>query len=821
LIVGEVCIIMNIDLSSSLRVLGVICCGVIALRENFAVAQVIPDATLPNNSRVQTIKNSQIINGGTQLESNIFHSFEEFSIPTKNIVYFNNNLDIQNIISRVTGDKISNIDGVIKANGTANLFFINPNGIIFGNNAELNIGGSFIASTASSLNFADGSKFSATDTKPQLLLKLSVPEGLQFETTANPIYLTSQAGLDSKTNSLGDPVGLQVGLGKTLALVGGDLILLGGNLTAPGGRIELLSVGSDSKVSLHSSLQGWYAGHEGIQNFQNIKISDRTNIPSIVDASGSGGGSIQLTGRNILINGSSSILTTTLGSDSGGNLTVTATELVELISNYGTPLGTGTESLGNAPELTITTPKLVIKDGAQVRTYSRGSGSGGRLTVNADHVELQGGYSFNIPGIDRDFFIPSTIWSIAYAGGNTGEVIINTLSLNIQGGARISNSSFPLYMATSNQYIPATGQGGNLTVNARDSIKLTGGFYGKNNSIASGLFTSTQGTGNAGNLELNTQQLIVRDRAEVNLSSVLTNDFINSSSDINNLGDSGALKVQASSIILDNQGKLISESVSGRGGNINLQVRDLLLMRRGSQISTSAGKLDAPGDGGNITINIPTGFIVAPPQENNDITANAFSGSGGKVEINAISIFGTAPLSREELVRKLGNNTNPSLLDPTRLNSSDITTISQENPTLNGAVNINTLDDGTNRIPINLPTKLVEQKIAQGCSRAIARGESQFVVTGRSGIPTSPQDLIRTNTTIEPNWVRANTSNNKNSEDITLHSARSINVNLKHNYPYKIVEAQSWVRSHNGDVYLVESAPNSATNTLRHSGECS
>ncbi|BDA71881.1 filamentous haemagglutinin outer membrane protein [Calothrix sp. PCC 7716] len=798
---------------SMLRVFGVICCKVIALKENFAVAQIIPDTTLPNNSSIQSINNSKIINGGTQAGSNLFHSFEEFSIPIGTSAYFNNKLDIQNIISRVTGSKVSNIDGVIKANGAANLFFINPNGIIFGNNAELDIGGSFIASTASSINFANGSKFSATDTKPQQVLKVSVPEGLQFGTTANPIYLTSQASPDSKTNSLGYPVGLQVSINKNLALVGGSVILSGGNLTAPGGRIELLSVGNNSLLSLHSREQSWVFGYEGIQNFQNIQILEQTKIPSIVDASGFGGGSIQLTGRHILINGGSSVLSTTLGSDSGGNLTLTATELVELIGNGGNRLEIGTNSVGNAPSLTITTPKLVIKDGAQVETYSRGSGLGGRLIVNADSVELQGGYSFKFPGINRDLFIPSGILSSAYATGNAGEVAINTSRLNIQGGASISTFSLPQYLATSEQYIPATGQGGNLTVNARDSIELAGGFYGKNNSTVSGLFTSTQGSGNAGNLELNTQQLIVRDRAEVNVSSVVVNDFINYSSDINNLGLAGALKVQARSIILDNQGKLISEADSGKGGNINLFLSDLLLMRRGSQISASAGKLDTPGDGGNINIDIPTGFIVVPPQENNDITANAFSGSGGKVQILAISLFGMAPLSREDLVRKLGvNKTDPSLLNPTRLDSSDITAISQENPTLNGVVNINTLDDSINRTPINLPTQVVEQKLSQSCRTDVLRNQSQFVITGRGGLPVSPRDVIRSNTTIEPDWVSVKRGDNESRQDSLNYAPNKTNIDSSR-YSDKIVEAIGWVRSDEGDLYLVANTSFTKNNT--------
>ncbi|BAZ18866.1 filamentous hemagglutinin outer membrane protein (plasmid) [Calothrix sp. NIES-4071] len=419
-------------------------------------------------------------------------------------------------------------------------------------------------------------------------------------------------------------------------------------------------------------------------------------------------------------------------------------------------------------------------------------------------MELKGGYSFKYPGIDRNLFIPSAILSSAYATGSAGEVTINTSRLDIQGGAAISTSAPGEYKATFNQYIPATGQGGNLTVNATDSIEVSG-YNGK---TASSLLTSTEGTGNAGNLELNTQQLIVRDRAEVNLSSKVANNFIYSSSDANNLGSAGALKVQARSIILDNQGKLISEADSGRGGNINLLLSDLLLMRRGSQISASAGKLDTPGDGGNITIDTPTGFIVAPLRENNDITANAFSGSGGKVQINAISIFGVAPRSREDLARQLGvNGTNPSLLDPSRLSTSDITAISQENATLNGAVNINTLDNNINRIPITLPTQPLVSKVVTSCRPDVVRGQSQFVITGRGGLPATPIDPIRSNTTVEPDWVSVQRNNSRDSEDFTNVRTPEINVGSGKSYPKEIVEAQGLVRSSKGDLYLVANMP--------------
>ena len=794
------------------------------------VAQIEGDGTLPVNSDV--IKNgiNFQINGGTVTGNNLFHSFKKFNVPTRGEAFFNNANSIENIFTRVTGGSISNIDGVIKANGSANLFLMNPNGIIFGENAQLKLGGSFFGTTAESIKFESG-EFSAVNPQAPPLLTINVPLGLQMG--KNPGEITIQGighQLGIQENIIFSPVkglgqsstGLQLQPGKTLALLGGNLNLNKSVLSVREGRIELGAIDSDQFVNLDRITQGWKLNYTGVNNFQDITLSQQ----SLVDTSGFANGDIQLAGRQIKLKDGSLVANQNQGFIKSGTINVQASELFELIdsspdNSINSYLVAETVGTASGANVTISTKRLSLQNGAGIYVRTFTDAKGASLTVNAFLSMKMAGISAINP------VIRSGIYTVAYNSGDAGDMVISAESFRLTDGASISSSTF------------GSGIGGNVVVNAKDSIELIG-F--KSSFLLPSLIGSTSlNSGNAGNLTINTQTLSVKDGARVDSSTFASGNggsvTVNAVNKVevtgNNLllpsrlfssaspfpenlqqlyplppipsgnagninintpelkvegnsivgainkgfGNAGIINIDANSILINNQGSIAAATESGEGGNIFLKTRNLTLRNNSNITATASGE----GKGGNITIDTDT--LVA--LENSDITANAENSFGGSVTINAQGIFGTQ--QREKLTPQ-----------------SDITATSELGASFSGTVKLNTTgidpNSGVNELPMNVIDP--SNQIASGCT---AQTGNKLIVTGRGGIPQNPsQKLISNSNWYDMSDLSARRQQTDNIDNITQ--------TTKVSNQRRIVEATGFVKNALGEVELVAQLPESFEN---------
>jgi filamentous hemagglutinin family protein len=970
---------------------------------NFQVsAQVISDNTLgTENSTVNTNFSGLEINGGATRGSNLFHSFEQFSIPTNGSVLFNNSANIQNIISRVTGDSISDINGLIRANGMANLYLLNPNGITFGVGARINIGGSFFATTTSGLRFADGSIFSANPTQSSNLLTVSTPIGLQLGTKGNitnpdsgniivndlgienaaTLNLQSANNLEINNLNLKPPVSDAFGIvleadsdksGQgNIQVIGGEIQSNGGilNLTAAetislnntslksssnstnsaeamtlkadnislnNSIIEILTLNSGKSANINIDTTALTIDGKGINNLSikdgdsgNIKIKtgnlslingasisnfaiDKGNLGDInivVDqdfslinsqvrsdiAENSTGkaaniniqtnnlsldnakvgnqdqsvlpnptqnqkinGSITIIADSIKANNNSLISTSTFGNGKGGDININTGSLIyengggiEADSGGMNQSGTG----GNAGNINITGKSIsLVGSGPQEnqtvgigsKTYN--NGQAGDIKITTDSLSLG-----NFTGIDANsesrnpnatgesgniqitansikLNDESGIRSNTFNNGNAGNINIQTNILNATGRAGIS-------VGSQSDDLQAKGVAGDINITANNSLSLING---------GGIASSTITAGDAGNITIKTGSFIIEGRINRN-SDVSLNPGANRNNTVrdgvtantgiifsnnkeipfDNSGNAGNINITADSLSINNSviasesagfgrgGKIAintntlrldkvsnisaaskpnnpNTTTPGQAGDIEINAKKVLLLRNNSNISTTAGNQQAPGDGGNIKITTP--LLATVPNENTDVTANAFRGQGGKIKIDTQGLFGITVSLRNTP----GN---------------DITAFSQTDPSLDGiiAVDISGIDPSQGLV--NIPVAVVDasEKIATSCSSDNESDESQFIITGRGGLPPSPNDPLTSDAIWEDTRIFSRAGGKTDREAVRL---GKISNNLSNIYshnssnnssviPSTPSPATGWVFNDKGEVKLI------------------
>ncbi|MDJ0588797.1 MAG: filamentous hemagglutinin N-terminal domain-containing protein [Pleurocapsa sp. MO_226.B13] len=544
-------------------------------------AQITPDGS--TSTTVNTDGNVSTIEAGDRAGSNLFHSFEAFSVPNGNTAFFNNTTEIENIFSRVTGGNISAIDGLIRANN-ANLFLINPAGVIFGNGARLDIGGSFYGGTADSILFPDAVEFNANETSTPILT-INAPIGLNFRD--NPADVAIQGS------------GVEVIGEQNFNLLGGNISLDTGGIDASGGRVGLGAVSAAGTVSLDENLR---------LDFSNVALADISlNNGAEIDVSGADGGEIEVNARNLtlsesIFNAGISANNSTIASQAG-DITINATETVALESQSIIRNNVNTDRSGNAGNILIRAKNLSIADNSRLSSISQGNGNAGNLTLDiAENIDLD-----RTGGI-RSQILPNAI-------GNGGDIKIETTSLNLTAESSIFTN------------LAGEGEAGNITITASDRIVL------ENSNFQTSVLP--EGVGNAGNIDITTGSLALRRGALDDRSQILANT--------RGQGDAGNITIAAQTDISLEDSSFFLASVApggeGSGGNIAITTTNLSLTGeaqdiRANLLTDSRGI----GDAGDIVINA-LGTIVL--NEYGQIVSQVSEGRGnaGNITINSDGLF--------------------------------------------------------------------------------------------------------------------------------------------------------------------------------------
>lgn len=558
---------------------------------------------------------------GQTVGTNLFHSFSAFDLNLGDSATFFGSPSIDNIIARVTGGTPSSIDGLISsAIPGASLWFINPNGVLFGPHASVDVDGSFYVSTANFLKFADGTRLPMTAGPPPVLTS-APPQAFGFLTDQPAPVAFFGSGSDAARQALegryaADGLrwnGMAVPKGRTFAVVAGDISLqdgrlytgetVAGKLRAPSGRIVLVSVGSAGEVDPNAPRvdTGSFAREGKISLTSGV-----TPVGALLDVSGRGGGEIVIRGGTLVLR-NALLVSSTTGDLGGKKIDIEVRGDLDAAGN-GAGVYARTLGSGKAPDIVISAGNLRLSDTAAVVSATGGAGAGGDIRIRAEGVELsQGSGIVSLKGngssgkggridIEANAIVLKGVSGIGSFVGNAsqgegGAIYIGTGELTILGGSSIF----------SNSGTDGTARGGAVTIEATGTIKLADG-----RSSQSGIFSNAAD------------------------------------------GDAGTLTISARNLVLENGGTIGADNFgAGRGADIVIHAKTVTLSSDSTNPNSfaliSAKPSEIPGSGrtpsgapGNILITADTVRFSGP--RSGITTANLGTTDAGDVTITAGSL---------------------------------------------------------------------------------------------------------------------------------------------------------------------------------------
>ncbi len=553
--------------------------GILALSPfSISYAQVVMDGTMGTSGPVRGPDYDIKAKYGQQAGPNLFHSFRQFDIHDNEVANFRASSDIQNIISRVTNGEISRIDGTLRSTisrtseiSGANLYLLNPAGLIFGPNAALDIGGSFHTSTADYLRMGEHERFYALPGND--LLSLEHPSAFGFLDT--PIGNIAFEGGGSTQSE--NPTGLSVSDGETISVIGGDIEMSGtyyeddpprllGNLNAPGGRINIASVASPGEVAPSES---------GLDTSSEVLGDMTLSDYSLIKVSGEGSGDIHIRAGRFFTD-RSAVEADTYGDEEGG---MTDIQVNEMLLNQSDVFSDTTGKAGGGSISLRVAESLVMSGGSHIFADATGkepdSGDAGDVLIETKFLSLT----------DHDMISSDT----KEGGGNGGMVRITGPGGGFAESIRVSNASRISSGASYSSY-PDAGRGGTVELKAENIVLEDGG----------NIFSESNGDGNGGNIRIEASESLIFQGLdpEGDPSRAYTSAF----GTREHAGGAGDIFIESGKVLFRDGGGVNAHTEGpGNAGNITLNIGNLRL-DSGGTISSASTSETLGGDAGKITI---------------------------------------------------------------------------------------------------------------------------------------------------------------------------------------------------------------------------
>jgi filamentous hemagglutinin family protein len=725
--------------------------------------------------------------------TNLFHSFSQLNVNQGESVTFTapSDVPVSNVLARVTGGQPSNINGLLRsAIPGANFYLVNPAGVVFGPEAQLDVSGSFAVTTADRIRLADGSTFEASASAAaaaaaDAVLTSAAPAAFGF-LAAKPASITYDGG--------GSAGGLTVGNGAVLSVVGGDVRITAGTLRSVSGRVNVVSVASPGEVALdptsldapltltgfsaqgaiEMSQQSLIAVQEGGRAFLRggSLTLNRSGISALAQDVPGGLIDLGFTGDVTLLNGR--INSETVGPAAGASVTIKAGGAVSidgLADDASGPITTTTSDAGAGGGVTIDAKSLTMTRDASIDTFtSSGAPSGGIDVKASDFVRIDGTGSFVITGLAAETLVGSDgpagsinvdaplveirnqgeITNTTRGNGPAGTITVRATNFVVDGGGPPTDGGEPKLTGLQSRVadlegIGATGAGGTIDVTVDDTLTLTNGGV---------LSASTFGRGDGGDLNVTADKAVFSS----NSPAIFTGLFARST--LPERGGTGG-RVTLKTNALDVTGPAQISAVStgdGRAGDVTVNVAGSVHLAQGAAVTARAGfdelKQDvalAMADAGSITLTSGRDVLLD---------------SGGVISARATRDSGTVKVTAPHHVRLKDSSITAQagrtggmididpeavVLDHSVINGlaggkdvfvrirSDVLLTSESQILTDTAVLPPEVDIAGSLVRLNAGLASDAAKLAEICGMRAGGGNvSSFVATGRGGTPLQP-----------------------------------------------------------------------------------